>query len=275
MLNLEKLLRRPKTFQALTGLTPEKFVELTRVVKPLWEQSEMERKTKYSRKRKVGAGRKYKLSFEASVFLLLLYYRTYVNHVFIGMIGSIESSKICHYFRRLEPSLQKVFRVPERKINLSKEEILELIVDATEQESERRPGSGYSGKKKRQTIKTQIIVSERGKILSVSKTVNGNKNDKKLYDETKAILPKDIPRLADLGYLGTNWKLPHKSSKLHELTEQQKQENKKHAQRRILVEHAFAHLKKFRILKDRYRNSISRYNLTFKNICGLRNFILA
>lgn len=275
MLNLEKLLRKPKTFQALTGLIPEKFEELICLVKPLWEQSEIERKTKYSRKRRIGAGRKYKLSFEASTFLLLLYYRTCVNHVFIGMIGNIESSKICRYFQRLEPSLQKVFRIPERKTNLSKEEILELIVDATEQESERRSGSGYSGKKKKQTVKTQIMVSEKGKILSVSKTVNGNKNDKKLFDETKTILPKDIPKLADLGYLGTSWKLPHKSSKLHKLTKQQKQENKKHAKRRIVVEHVFANLKKFHILKDRYRNAIGRYSLTFKNICGLRNFILA
>ena len=276
MLNIEKLLHTPKTFHALTGVSPEKFIELTRLVKPLWEQAEIKRKNKYSRKRKIGAGRKYKLSFEASLFLLLLYYRTYANHIFIGMIGNIESSKICQYFRRLEPSLQKVFRVPERKITLSKEEILELIVDATEQESERRPGSGYSGKKKRQTVKTQIIIGKKNEtILSVSKTIPGNRNDKKLYDWTKAMLPEDIPKLADLGYLGTNWELPHKSSKLHKLTEQQKQENKKHAQRRILVEHVFAHLKKFHILKDRYRNPIGRYNLTFKNICGLRNFILA
>lgn len=275
MLNLKKLSRQPKTFQSLTGLSPKKFHELTVLVQPLREQSEFERKTKYARKRTVGAGRKYKLSFEQALFLLLLYYRTYVNHVFLGMIGNIESSKICRYFQRMEPSVQKVFRVPERKISLSKEEILELIVDATEQESERRPGSGYSGKKKKQTVKTQIIVSEKGKILSVSKTVNGNKSDKKLYDETKAIIPKDIPKLADLGYLGTDWKLPHKSSKLHKPTQQQKQTNKKHAKRRIVIEHVFASLKKFHILRDRYRSAIGRYNLTFKNICGLRNFILA
>ncbi len=276
MLNIEKLLHTPRTFHALTGVTPEKFTELVHLVKPLWEQAEVERKKRYPRKRKIGTGRKYKLSFEVSLFLPLLYYRTYVNHIFIGMIGDIKSSKICQYFRRLEPALQKVSRVPERKIALSKEKILELIVDATEQESERRPGSGYSGKKKRQTIKTQIIIGKKKEcILCVSKTVPGNRNDKKLYDWTRAVVPEDIPKLADLGYLGTNWKIPYKSSQLHQLTEQQKQDNKKHAQRRIFIEHVFAHLKKFHILKDRYRNPIGRYNLTFENICGLRNFILA
>lgn len=275
MLNLETLMKRPKTFRSLTGLSPEEFRRLSKEVKPLWEESEIRRKNRKNRKRKIGAGRKYKLSFEQSLFLLLLYYRTYVNHVFIGMIGNVSDSKIHQYFARLEPPLQQVFRVPERKINLSKGDILALIVDATEQESERRPGSGYSGKKKRQTVKTQIITSQKGLILSVSKTVNGNKHDKKLYDETKVILPRDIPKLADLGYLGTSWELPYKSSKHHPLTEQQREDNKKHAKRRIAVEHVFAHMKKFRILKDRYRNPITRYNLTFKNIAGLRNFVLA
>jgi hypothetical protein len=275
MLNLERLMKRPKTFHSLTGLSPEEFRKLAKEVKPLWEEAEIRRKSRKDRKRKIGAGRKYKLSFEQSLFLLLLYYRTYVNHVFIGMIGDVSDSKIHQYFARLEPALQRVFRIPKRKIDLSKSEILELIVDATEQESERRPGSGYSGKKKRQTVKTQIITSEQGHILSVSKTVSGNRHDKRLYDETKAILPKDIPKLADLGYLGTSWELPHKSSKHHPLTEKQREDNKKHAKRRIVVEHVFAHMKQFRILGNRYRNPIRRYNLTFKNIAGLRNFVLA
>lgn len=276
MLNLEKLLKRPKTFHSLTGLSPEQFRTLVKQAKPLWEEAETKRKSWKGRKRKIGAGRKYKLSFEAALFLLLLYYRTYVNHVFLGMIGNIESSKICRYFARIEPSLQRVFRIPERKIALSKEAILELIVDATEQESERRHGSGYSGKKKRQTVKTQIIVGKKdGRVLAVSKTVPGNRNDKKLYDLTKTIIPNDVPKIADLGYLGTNWTLPHKSSKLHKLTEEQKQDNRKHARRRILVERVFAKLKKFRILQHRHRNPIRRHNLTFKNIAGLSNFILA
>lgn len=275
MLNMQKLYKRSKTFKTLTGLTPDGFQKLLADVEPIWNESEIERKTKNPRKRKIGAGRKYKLSLEQSLFLLLLYYRTYTNHIYLGMIGNIESSKICQYFKRLEPCVQKIFRIPERKISISNEEVLEIILDATEQETERRPGSGYSGKKKRQTVKTQIIVSDKGRILSVSKTVNGNKNDKKLYDETKTILPKGATKLADLGYVGIPWKLPYKSSKLHKLTQEQREHNKKHARRRIIVEHVFAHLKKFHILKDRYRNPISRYNLTFKNICGLRNLALS
>jgi hypothetical protein len=44
----------------------EKFLELAHLVKLLWEQSKIKRKSKYSRKRKIGPGRKHKLSFERS-----------------------------------------------------------------------------------------------------------------------------------------------------------------------------------------------------------------
>ena len=187
-------MKRPKTFHSLTGLSPEQFRKLVRQTESLWKETGHARKNRKDRKRVIGAGRKYKLPFETVLFLLLLYYRTYINHVFLGMIGGINDSKICQYFRRLEPSIQKVFKIPERKIDMTKEAIMELILDAAEQETERRPGSGYSGKKKRQTIKTQIIVSQKGRIFSISKTTNGNRSDKKLYDWTKTLSFQRVSR---------------------------------------------------------------------------------
>ncbi len=44
-------------------------------------------------------------------------------------------------------------KITIEKIHLTKEEI-QFFIDATEQETERRSGSGYSGKKKKQTVKT-------------------------------------------------------------------------------------------------------------------------
>ena len=44
---------------------------------------------------------------------------------------------------------------------------------------------------------------------------------------------------------------------------------------RIILEHVFAHMKKFRILSYRFRNPIGRYNLIIKNVAGLRNFVMA
>ncbi len=64
----------------------------------------------------------------------------------------------------------------------------------------------------------------------------------------------------DLAYLGfsneyacKNLFIPHKKSKHHPLTENQKQENQQLSSQRVIVEHSFSGLKRFRILSDRIR----------------------
>ena len=273
-MNLTTLKRSSKAFQAVIGLSPQKFDQLVHELEPRWNQAEYRRKTSYDRKVPIGGGNHYKLSFEQMMALYLVYLRTYVTHIFLGSIFSIHDSRICRYFKKLQPVLQtKMKKLVITKIDLTEQEILDLIVDATEQETERRPGSGYSGKKKKNTIKTQIVVNKKGKIKHVSGSVPGNIHDKKLFDQTKLRLPPQTK--ADLGYAGTGLKIPHKSSKLHPLTMRQKQTNKRHAKKRIVVEHTFANLKKFQLLAQRYRGKLTDYNAHFVAICGLRNFITA
>ena len=271
----DKLYQKPIIFQRLTGLTPIKFQQLADQLEPLFKQIDYQRKNRLNRQRKVGGGTQYKLSVAQALFILLIYYRTYTSHVFIGMLAGIHDSNVCRYFKRIEPLLAQIFRIPVKKIKMSEDEILELIIDATEQDSQKRKGSGYSGKKKRNTVKTQIMVTHDGKIKSVSKSVPGNMHDKKLYDDTKAFTTIKVKRKADLGYIGTSCQTPIKKKKKIPLTEEQKIFNKQFSKTRITVEHVFAHLKKFRILADKFRNPISNYNLIFKNIAGIRNLQLA
>jgi len=80
-----------------------------------------------------------------------------------------------------------------------------------------------------------------------------------------------------LGYLGIknlydNVEIPTKSSKLHPLTDEQKEANMQKASARICVEHINAKLKVFQILTQKYRNRRKRFNLRFNLICGLVNF---
>jgi hypothetical protein len=275
MINLKQLYKKPKVFERLTGLSPVKFQQLLAELEPLFNQAEIKRKSYSNRKRKIGAGPKSKLSLGQALFILLLYYRTYVNHIFIGMLADINDSNVCRYFRKVEPLLAQIFKIPVSKIKMSEDEIMEIIIDATEQESEKRPGSGYSGKKKKQTVKTQIAVTSDGKIKSVSKCINGNRHDKKLYDQTRIFTDKKVKRKGDLGYVGTSCRIPIKKQKKKELTNEQKEYNKQFSQERIIVEHVFAHLKKFRILSYKFRNDINGYYLIFKNIAGLRNLQIA
>jgi len=271
MVNLEKLLTKPKVFSRLTGLTPEKFQWLLERVEPRFLENDRKRKDRPNRKRAIGAGPKRKLSVGQALFGVLLYYRTYVSHVFIGMLLGIDDGNVGRYFGKIEPLLAGIFKIPGRRIDLSENDVMELIIDATEQPSERRKGSGYSGKKKRQTVKVQIAVNTKGKIKAVSKRISGNVHDKKLYDQARMYAKKRVRKRADLGYIGTECATPIKKRKGIDLTEEEKAYNRQFSKERIVVEHALACMKKFQILAQRLRNPIRNYTLIFKNIAGLRN----
>ena len=276
-MNITKIKTHPVVFQRLFGLNPEQFNRLVHELEPAWHRVEYRRKTSYERKIKVGSGRPYNLTFETMVAMHLMYLRTYIPHLFLGELFRIDNSGVCRYFAKLSPILTKqTLPLRIRRINISEQEIMRLIVDATEQPTERKRGTKYSGKKKTHTIKTQIVVNPKGNILHVSQTVPGNQHDKKLYDQTRLNLPSGAKLLGDLGYLGvTAVSVPHKSSKLKPLTKRQVTYNQKHAHGRIVVEHVFAHLKKWRVLAYRFRNPIKTYNHIFSTVCALRNFAAA
>lgn len=268
-MNITKLKQHPQVFTRLFGISPDKLNVLVEKVSPLWVKTEAKR-LHHPRKIKQGGGRPYALTLEENIAMLLLYTRAYVTHVFLGALFDVHESGICRYFARLRPSVELVFDLPAKDTDLSEEEIMQLIVDATEQRTERRnKGCGYSGKKKTHTIKTQIVVDHRGDIHHISASVPGNIHDKKLFDQSGVILPDTAK--GDFGYLGTNIAIPFKSSKLHSLTQRQEDHNARHSGKRIIVEHVFASLKAFRILADRFRGSLACYHQYFLIVCGLRN----
>ena len=268
-MNIPKLKQNPKTFTRLFGIQPDKFDRLVAQIEPWWIKSEAQR-LNHPRKISKGGGRPYLLTREQSVAMLLLYTRSYVTHTFLSALFDIHESAVCRYFAKLRPIVESIFDLPTRKTDLSGDEILKLIVDATEQRTERRnTGSGYSGKKKAHTIKTQIVVDAKGNIAHVSSSVPGNVHDKKLFDQSEIVLPDSA--LGDRGYLGTNLIIPFKSSKLHALTKRQNDWNTSHSRQRIIVEHVFATLKTFHILADRFRGALNHYHEYFVIVCGLRN----
>lgn len=268
-MNITKLKQHPRVFVRLFGIEPQKLDELVMKIYPLWVKAEAKR-LRHPRKIKQGGGRPYALTLEENVAMLLLYTRTYVTHAFLAALFDIHDSRVCRYFMRLRPSMESAFDLPTKNADLSEEEILKLVVDATEQRTERRQkGCGYSGKKKAHTVKTQIVVDTKGGVRHISASVPGNIHDKKLFDQSGVILPHTAK--GDLGYLGINIAIPFKSSKLHSLTQRQKDHNTRHSRKRIIVEHVFASLKAWRILADRFRSSLANYHQYFLIVCGLRN----
>jgi hypothetical protein len=83
----------------------------------------------------------------------------------------------------------------------------------------------------------------------------------------------------DLGFLGVdkylkNSKIPHKSSKKHKLTKQQKRENQELSSSRIKIENINREIKIFRICKEIRRHKQRKHNLFWNLIAGVVNFKL-
>lgn len=274
-MKLSGLRRHPKTFLRLTGLTVEKFDRLLEQLLPIFEKAEKKRLSRPHRQRAIGGGRKYDLTLGEALVVVLMYYRLYVTHALLGVLFDVSESTIGRRIGQLEPLLARIFRMPTQRIEIAEEELIEVFVDATEQEIE-RPQKGqkawYSGKKKRHTIKHQVVVDQTGKIRAVSRAYKGKVNDKKVYDRERVRIPPGVSKTGDKGYQGApGMHTPIKKPRGGTLTKEQKHHNRTLAQSRMVVEHTLRKMKIFRILSYRFRNPRKRHTLIFKNVAGLQN----
>jgi len=290
MSHTERLRRSPHSFRRLTGITPAAFDRLLADLTPRYEQADARRKDRPGRRRRPGAGRKHALGLADRLLMLLIYYRTYTTHAFLGFLFGIDDSAVGRNINPLQPLLAGIFRIPERRIKLDPEEIRELFFDATERPT-RRPARGqrayYSGKKKRHTIKNQVVTARRTKppgpgkkprrlrIAAVSESFPGSVHDKKVYDRTRAVCPPDARRTGDTAYLGTPLETPTRKPRGGELTAGQRERNRRVSRRRIVAEHGIGKMKVWRIASERYRNPVGRHTLIMKNVAGLHNLMYA
>ncbi|MEJ7698417.1 MAG: transposase family protein [Pyrinomonadaceae bacterium] len=84
----------------------------------------------------------------------------------------------------------------------------------------------------------------------------------------------------DKGFIGIkelfpNAEVPHKSSKYHPLSKEQKQANRQLAQERIIIEHRNRECKIFRICKEQYRGKHKNYEKTWKLVAAIVNLKLS
>jgi hypothetical protein len=264
-----KVQNSPKTFIRLFGISVQEFNRMISQIAPEWERQVM---GSYKR-----PGRHYKLALVDMVLMLLLYYRSYTTQLFIGFLFGVDDSRVCRHIRVLEPLLAKVMAISKTR-HLSQEDVEVLILDATEQPIERPKKHQkvyYSGKKKRHTLKTEIRITPKGRIVHVSKTHPGSVHDFTLY-KSEVPVPKETRAYVDSGYQGLDklhkqTELPYKASKNNALDEEEKEYNHGLSRLRVKVENILAQMKVFRILSDRYRNKRKRYNLKFNIIAGIVN----
>lgn len=270
---LKRIYKQAKLFKSLTGVGLKEFWDMVRKVRPQWEA--------FQRSKKV-SGRPSKLdSLADEVLLVLIYYKYYTSFRFLELIFDMSESNICRHIQRMERMLARVVKIDKDRA-LSNDQLKAILIDATEiqiQRPKRNQRKFYSGKKKRHTMKVEIQATSDGKIINISSAYCGRTHDFKIRKQ-EAHVPEDVLVLADSGYQGlqkihTKTMLPHKRRRKCPLTDEQRAENTELASRRIVVEHIFANLKRFKILSSTYRNFHKKLHLRFNIIAGIYNLRFA
>lgn len=264
-------LRRSACFHRLTGVSVATFDRMVEQLRTPWDAAER-RKTKSGRPWEVGG-------LEDHLLIMLLYYRCYVTQEFIGFFWKVDRSVICRAIQRVETHAQKLFGV-RRDPKITRREAEALIVDCTEQPIE-RPGEDavqrahYSGKKKRHTLKTEYVVTGRGRIVSISDSHPGSRHDLSIRREGPK-LPKAARVYADSAYQGydrehATLEIPYKKPKGGALNDDEKEYNRGLGSFRVAVEHRIGRTKRFRIVAERFRNPRDRHYTKTSIIAGLVN----
>jgi len=189
---------KPQIFLRLTGTTVSEFEQIVSRVKPLWETLIEQPKKRPGRTGNLKM-------FEDKLLALLLYYRTYITHEFIGYLVGLHNANICRLFKKLEPLVARKITIKKDR-SLTQEAIIKLLADVTERPTQRpkkkhQQKKSYSGKKKRHTLKVELVMQDSGKILAVSRTAPGRRHDFRIRKEGKP-LPGNSQKFVDLGYQG-------------------------------------------------------------------------
>ena len=114
MLTYAKAIRSPKMFRAITGMTRPQFDLLYADVETKYDEAETARLSKRARERDIGAGRKFALSLQNRLLMLLFYYRTYTTQIVCGMVFNVGQATVSRDISYLEPVVRMCIPIPEK-----------------------------------------------------------------------------------------------------------------------------------------------------------------
>ena len=286
-------------FKSFTGLSVQQFDNIyNEEITKRYDKHEIQRLSSAKRdirERKIGAGRPFKLDLKDRFVMLLVYYRLYITYTLAGFLFDLDQSNICRDIQKIERLVRQCLLIPQKIYNITRrlrtlDEVEKYFpgflafIDCTEQQIPRpvdnkRKNVLYSGKKKRHTVKTQLMVNNHGIIIHKTDHKKGRRHDYDIYKENHPLIPKQVVSVFDLGYLGVEKDFPQQLSTLPyrkkrnlDLSEEEKEYNKNHSKKRIVIEHTICRLKKYRILSDIFRNRLRKYNRISDIVAGLVNY---
>lgn len=283
----ERLKSNPAEFKRVCKLTPEQFDNL------LWPEI----KDLIDREHPRG-GAPFRFCLKTKVIVVLSYLRLGIPYSALAPNFSLTGPSVRRIIKEVLPLLQYSLasQVSWRDWVNQPFHLTELdgpgfsrcvgVVDAMEHPCNRPKVNQqlwYSGKSKMHTIKSQIVVEPiHGRILHVYSGLCGSTHDKTIFDNSGVdeLVKANESIMADLGYQGIQASveaiLPYKKSKHHPLTPDQKLFNQQLSSKRVIAEHVFSRLQKWKILSNKWEgkfNNPLRYSQVFLVCCALTNLI--
>jgi len=107
LLNYRKLSGKPSIFRSFTGLEVSEFDSLQMELESTYDEYEEKRLSRRDRKRRIGAGRPFKLSLKDRLLMLLVYYRLYITSTLTGFLFDLDQSNVLKNIRILEPLMKE------------------------------------------------------------------------------------------------------------------------------------------------------------------------
>jgi hypothetical protein len=295
MITYESLKPKPELLKNFTGLSHRAFKKLAVAFEQAYadDLKAREDRRERPRQRQVGGGRKGALPrLEDKLLFILFYFKFYPVQVVQGYFFGLSQPQANDWIHRLTPVLNQALgyecQLPARQTQRAEEVLkacpgLQFIIDGTERPIRRpkdteRQREHYSGKKKRHTIKNNVISDKRtGKIKVLSPTVPGKQHDKALADAQQIIFPPGSQLWKDTGFQGYDPAnvmtfQPKKKPRGAELSPSDKRLNTQISQGRIGIEHALRGVKVFHIVADTFRNLRTGFDdLVMQVSCALHN----
>lgn len=300
LLSYLRLSRKLSLFKSYTGLSVQQFDNIFQIIESRYAKYEVKRlsfrKDRKRRERSIGGGRHFKLPVKDRVIMVLVYYRLYITYTLMEYLFGLDQSNVCRDIEKIDSLIKECLPIPQKLYKVTKrlktkEEVEHYFpgflafTDCSKQplprpKNKKKRRVYYSGKKKKHTVKNLYTTNQKGLIIYKTKQrQRGRKHDYKIYKKNHPKLPKNVTSMFDLGFLGVEKdypeqlsSLPIKKEKGCELTEVQKEDNKNHSKKRIVIEHTICRIKKYRIMNDAFRNRLRKYDKVSDIVSGLVNY---
>ncbi|MEU2394988.1 transposase [Streptomyces sp. NPDC007369] len=222
----------PSWIAPFTGLSPRAFGKLVTVLRRGGADA-------------VRKGRPWSLPLEDRALLVAAYWRKNLTMRQLAPLFGVSKSAADRIIDHLGPMLA----LQPRK-RFARDTV--LIVDGTLVPTRDHSVAAQSKNYRYSTAHQVVIDADTRLVMVVGRPLPGNRHDSRGWEESGAkAAVGSTTTIADSGYQGTGLVIPHRKAKGQaELSDWKEEHNRSHKQVRARVEHVFARMKTWKILRD-------------------------